>query len=215
MLGGHLRESLRNVNYNAVIVEVVMNRFWRRAKVVARRTVYFIRTGYVQTGERVNPDFPDSNFQNHLKVYKFLEQFAKGKDVLDIGCGLGYGTAYLQAGARSIVGIDISKSAIRFAHKRYPSTQTLVMDAQSLELQPESIDLAISTENFEHLSDQEKSLREVTRILRASTASVSSPLRIAMSPWRQILTIRMNSPLRSLSFCSLVTSRKLKSGPAC
>lgn len=143
-----------------------MRRFLRRAMAFARRTLYFIRTGYVQTGERVNPDFPDANFQNHLKVYKFLEQFAKGKDVLDIGCGLAYGTAHLQAVAKTIVGIDISKSAIRFARKRYPLTQTLVMDAQSLKLQPKSIDLAISTENFEHLSDQGKSLREVVRVLR-------------------------------------------------
>jgi len=159
-------ESVRSLAYNATIVEVAMNSFFRRARAVARRTAYFIRTGYVQTGERVNPDFPDTNFQNHLKVYKFLEQFAKGKDVLDIGCGLAYGTAYLQAAAQTIVGIDISKSAIRFARKRYPSTQTLVMDAQCLKLQPGSVDLAISTENFEHLSDQEKSLREVVRVLR-------------------------------------------------
>jgi O-antigen biosynthesis protein len=143
-----------------------VQRFLRRAMTAVRLTAYFIRTGYVQTGERVNPDFPDSNFQNHLKVYKFLEQFAKDKDVLDIGCGLGYGTAHLDAVAKTIVGIDISRSAIRRARKRYPSTQTLVMDAQSLRLQSKSIDLAISTENFEHLSDQEQSLKEVVKVLR-------------------------------------------------
>ena len=133
---------------------------------VLRRTVYFLRTGYVQTGERVNPDFPDANFQNHFKVYKFLEQFAKDKDVLDIGCGTGYGTAHLQTVAKTIVGIDISKRAIGFARKRYPETQTLVMDAHSLGLQPQSVDLIVSTENFEHLADQERSLQEVIRVLR-------------------------------------------------
>jgi 2-polyprenyl-3-methyl-5-hydroxy-6-metoxy-1,4-benzoquinol methylase len=147
-------------------VEVVVKRFLRRAKTAVRLTAYFIRTGYAQTGERVNPDFPDLNFQNHLKVYKFLEQFAKDKDVLDIGCGLGYGTDHIRAFARTIVGIDISRSAIRFARKRYPSAKTLLMDAQSLQLEPKSIDLAISTENFEHLSDQEQSLREVVKVLR-------------------------------------------------
>lgn len=131
-----------------------------------RRVVYFLRTGYMHTGERVNPDFPDANFQNHFKVYKFLEQFAKGKDVLDVGCGTGYGTAYLRTVAKSIIGIDLSKSAIRFARKRYPETKTLVMDAHSLQLQPQSVDLVVSTENFEHLRDQEKSLKEVIRVLR-------------------------------------------------
>src|SRR5580658_6098010 len=133
---------------------------------VLQRTGYFFRTGYVQTGERVNPDFPDANFQNHFKVYKFLEQFAHGKDVLDIGCGTGYGTAYLQAVAKSCIGIDLSKSAIRFARKRYPQTQTLAMDAHSLKLPPQSVDLVVSTENFEHLRDQEKSLQEAVRVLR-------------------------------------------------
>jgi ubiquinone/menaquinone biosynthesis C-methylase UbiE len=120
----------------------------------------------MHTGERVNPDFPDANFQNHFKVYKFLEQFAKDKDVLDVGCGTGYGAAYLRTVAKSVVGIDLSKSAIRFARKRYPETQTLVMDAHSLQLQPQSVDLVVSTENFEHLRDQEKSLQELIRVLR-------------------------------------------------
>lgn len=131
-----------------------------------QRAAYFLRTGHVQTGERVNPDFPDANFRNHFKVYKFLEQFAKDKDVLDIGCGTGYGTTYLRTVAKTIVGIDISKSTIRFARKRYPETRTLVMDAHSLGLQPQSVDLVVSSENFEHLADQERSLQEVIRVLR-------------------------------------------------
>ena len=133
---------------------------------IPRRVVYFFRTGYMHTGERVNPDFPDANFQNHFKVYKFLEQFAKDNDVLDVGCGTGYGAAYLRTAAKSVIGIDLSKSAIRFARKRYPETQTLVMDAHSLQLQPQSVDLVVSTENFEHLRDQEKSLQELIRVLR-------------------------------------------------
>jgi 2-polyprenyl-3-methyl-5-hydroxy-6-metoxy-1,4-benzoquinol methylase len=143
-----------------------VQRFLRRAMTAVRLSTYFVRTGYLHTGERVNPDFPDLNFQNHFNVYKFLEQLAKDKDVLDIGCGLGYGTAHLHAIAKTIVGIDISRSAIRFASRRYPSTQTLVMDAQFLRMPLKSIDLAISTENFEHLSDQEQSLREVVKVLR-------------------------------------------------
>jgi ubiquinone/menaquinone biosynthesis C-methylase UbiE len=150
----------------ALFGEVVMKHFLWLLVTLPRRIAYFLRTGYMHTGERVNPDFPEANFQNHFKVYKFLDQFARDKDVLDVGCGTGYGTAYLRTVAKSIVGIDVSKSAIRFARKRYPETRTLVMDAHSLQLQPQSVDLLVSTENFEHLKDQEKSLLEVIRVLR-------------------------------------------------
>jgi len=139
--------------------------FQRKTRTVLARTFYFVRTGYIQTGERVNPDFPDVNFENHLKVYRFLAQFAKGNDILDIGCGLGYGTDYLRPFAHSIVGIDISKRAIGFARHRYPETQFLLMDAEALRLSPESVNLVISSENFEHLANQEKSLREIARVL--------------------------------------------------
>ena len=143
-----------------------MNRLLRRSIKLAQRSAYFLRTGYVQTGERVNPDFPDENFQNHFKVYRFLEQFVAGKDVLDIGSGTGYGTAHLGGFAKSVVGIDISPRAIRFARKRYPATRFELMDAQALTFEPASFDVAISTENFEHLGDQEKHLREIVKVLR-------------------------------------------------
>src|SRR5260370_13256284 len=89
----------------------------------ALRISYFLRTGYYSRGERVNPDFPDANFQNHFKVYRFLPQYAVEKDVIDIGCGTGYGTAHLAKVARSIVGIDISESPLPWARNRYPSVQ--------------------------------------------------------------------------------------------
>jgi ubiquinone/menaquinone biosynthesis C-methylase UbiE len=126
----------------------------------------FLRTGYYSTGERVNPDVPDSNFQNHFKVYRFMQQFAIQKDVIDVGCGTGYGTAYLADVAKSIIGIDISESAIKWARTRYPSVQYVRMDAQHVQFPDRSFDLIVSTENFEHLADQEGHVKELARILR-------------------------------------------------
>src|SRR5450631_1439685 len=90
-----------------------------------RRGVYFLQTGYLHTGERVNPDFDNTNFQNHFKVYQFLLQFVAGKDVLDVGCGTGYGSDYLASAARSVIGIDLSSRAVAFARKRYTRAQFL------------------------------------------------------------------------------------------
>jgi ubiquinone/menaquinone biosynthesis C-methylase UbiE len=127
---------------------------------------YFARTGYLPTGERVLPDFPDENFQNHLKVYKFAAQFVTDKDVLDSGCGTGYGTAYLVEVSRSIVGVDISKEALRWARKHYPQIDYRQMDVHHLEFPDNSFDFVISTENFEHLSDQKRHASELSRVVR-------------------------------------------------
>ncbi|SRR6266571_2114769 len=130
------------------------------------RIACFLRTGYYSTGERVNPDVPDENFQNHFKVYRFMRQFAVCKDVIDVGCGMGYGTAHLAEVAKSIVGIDISEAALKWARKRYPGVRYVRMDAQRLQFPDRSFDLIVSTENFEHLADQEGHVKELARILR-------------------------------------------------
>ncbi|MCA3287519.1 MAG: hypothetical protein ING09_13295 [Roseomonas sp.] len=62
------------------------------------RALYACRHGYQHTGERVNPDFADENFRNHLRFYQFASQFVRGKEVLDCGCGTGYGSAMNRSG---------------------------------------------------------------------------------------------------------------------
>lgn len=135
-------------------------------KVIARTTLA-LRTGYWHTGERCCPAFPDDNFVNHFKVYRFASQFAEGKKVLDVGCGTGYGTAFLAETAKSAVGIDFSRQAVRYATAEYgsPKLQFLRMNAELLEFPDRSFDFIISTENFEHLRDQRANLREMSRVL--------------------------------------------------
>lgn len=130
---------------------------------------YFLRTGYWHTGERCCSDFPDENFVNHLKVYRFAAQFCRDKQVLDVGCGTGYGSSFLSASAASVIGIDLSRQAIRYArtHYRNSNLQFLRMNAESLKFAEQEFDLAISTENFEHLRDQRANLREMARVLKS------------------------------------------------
>jgi 2-polyprenyl-3-methyl-5-hydroxy-6-metoxy-1,4-benzoquinol methylase len=141
-----------------------------------KRLLYFVKTGYLTTAERVNPDFPDENFQNHLKVYKFVSQFAAGNDVFDCGCGTGYGTAHLAGIAKSIVGVDISQSALRWAKKHYPHIDYRQMDVHHLQFPDNSFDFVISTENFEHLTDQKGHAAELARVIRPNgLVLVASP----------------------------------------
>jgi len=132
----------------------------------AKRLAYFARTGYLNTRERVHPAFPNENFLYHLEVYRFAQQFAAGKEVLDVGCGTGYGTALLREVARAATGIDISAQALRWARKRYPGVTFLSMNAEALEFADGSFDFVFSSENFEHLRDHARHLQEVRRVLR-------------------------------------------------
>jgi len=146
---------------------VAMNRHLRRLGRVVRSVAYVVRSGYLHTSERCCPAFPDEIFENHFRVYRFVSQFCRNQRVLDVGCGTGYGSAYLANVARSVIGIDLSRQAIRYARRHYSTAnlQFLQMNAESLTFPDGSFDFIISSENFEHLSDQEANLREMSRVL--------------------------------------------------
>lgn len=138
------------------------------ARRALRKVAYTLRTGYWHSGERACPDFPEANFVNHIKAYRFASQFCSNKRILDVGCGTGYGTSLLAHSAASAVGIDISRQAIRYARKRYLGTNVkfLQMNAESLAFPDCSFDFIVSSENFEHLHDQRANLREMSRVLK-------------------------------------------------
>jgi len=139
-----------------------------RLRIKGQKILYYFLTGYWNTGERLHPFFVTNNYINHLRVYQYVGQFTKGKQVLDVGCGVGYGTALLSRNASRCVGIDLSQIAVNEAFRLYPSAEFLKMDAENMAFPPESFDVIISTENFEHLLNQAKHVQELARVVRKS-----------------------------------------------
>jgi len=138
----------------------------RRARVKGQKVLYYLLTGYWNTGERLHPFLVTNNYVNHLRVYQYISQFASGKQVLDVGCGVGYGTALLARTAARAVGIDISQKAVNEAFRLYPAGEFLRMDAENMTFPDQSFDVIVSTENFEHLPNQAKHVRELARVVR-------------------------------------------------
>ena len=67
------------------------------------------------TGERLLPDQQrdDDLYYEHLARYMFAAALARGRRVLDAGCGAGYGAALLaSSGAHSVTAIDIAPEAV-------------------------------------------------------------------------------------------------------
>lgn len=63
--------------------------------------------------------------------------------LLDIGCGEGYYTHAFAETARETFGLDVSKTAIRIAAKRYPAVQFCVASSQRLPFDNNSLDAVV------------------------------------------------------------------------
>jgi ubiquinone/menaquinone biosynthesis C-methylase UbiE len=150
-----------------------LHRDWREnISLASVRFRHFLHTGYLHTSERVCPEFPDEVYENHVRAYKFVQQFTEGKEVLEVGCGTGYGAAILAERAKHVYAIDHSRQALRYARKHYvrPNLFFSRMSAQQLDFPGASFDFVMSSEVFEHLFDQAGHLAEVARVLRPGGA---------------------------------------------
>lgn len=109
-----------------------------------------------------------------IRYHKACEFIRPGDHVLDVACGLGYGSHILYAGskAKSVLGVDLSEFGIEYAHSNYGKPGILEFkcgDAQALEFIPgNSIDFIAGFETIEHVPDPIAYLRELRRVLKPS-----------------------------------------------
>ena len=131
------------------------------------------------TGERIIPGQVDVDLLNeHVARYTFAARLARGKRVLDAGCGAGYGSAELAQAADSVVGVDRAAEAIEFARAGY-ALPNLRFEQASCEALPHpggSFDLVVAFEVIEHLDHWREFLLEARRVLApAGQLVVSTP----------------------------------------
>jgi SAM-dependent methyltransferase len=126
----------------------------------------------------------------HLARYKFASGFVGGKDVLDIACGVGYGSALLaESGAHSVEGVDIRDENVHYAKTSYCAKNLFFSQGDiTSHGQPESYDLIVCFETIEHIDCYNSALLNCHRLLRpGGTLLISSPNRPLSSPGRWIL----------------------------
>jgi SAM-dependent methyltransferase len=120
------------------------------------------------TGERVIPGEVDIDLLNeHMARYTFAARLARGKRVLDAGCGAGYGSVELGRAAERVVGVDRAADAIEFARANY-AAHNVTFEEASCEALPHadaSFELVVAFEVIEHLQDWRGFLREAHRVL--------------------------------------------------
>ena len=116
----------------------------------------------------------------HESRYRWAEGLARGRDVLDVACGVGYGTSVLaRAGAKQALGVDVSPEAVGEARERAGDLAEFVVgDLHNLPCEDRSFDLVTCFETIEHVADPGRALDELRRVLRpGGLLLLSSPNR--------------------------------------
>lgn len=110
--------------------------------------------------------------------YRWADRFCKGKRVLDVPCGMGWGTSLLRSAERA-VGVDISPDAVAEARARYGSKAHFeVGSMDALAFPDAAFDVVCCLEGIEHVSPEvgRAFLGEVHRVLvSGGTLLLSSP----------------------------------------
>ena len=139
------------------------------------------------TGERTIPDLDIENywFRRHEVVYQRLAPRCAGREVLEAGCGEGYGADLIAGVARRVVAVDYDEAAVVHARSRYPGVEVMRANLAALPLPDASVDIVVNFQVIEHLWDQGQFVAECARVLRPSgLLMVSTPNRITFSPGR-------------------------------
>lgn len=121
------------------------------------------------TGERLVPDAQNASVMvEHLHRYAFASLYCKGKMVLDIASGEGYGSHIISKVAKQVTGVDIDESVIAYAQKEYVANNLSFKTgrADKIPMPDASVDVVVSFETIEHHDKHEEMMKEVKRVLR-------------------------------------------------
>jgi SAM-dependent methyltransferase len=139
------------------------------------------------TGERTVPGLEEENywFRRHEVVYRLLAGQCAGRDVLEAGCGEGYGADVIARVARRVIAVDYDTATVAHVQARYPAVEVMHANLIELPLADGTVDAVVNFQVIEHLWDQPGFIRECVRVLRPSgLLMLSTPNRITFSPGR-------------------------------
>lgn len=121
------------------------------------------------TGERCVPWTDDVQVAyEHYHRYLWAASLCRGGRVLDVGSGEGFGSAILAGEAASVRGIDVDERTVEHSQLNYAAPNLQFSLGSALELdafEEDAFDLVVSFEVLEHLTEQERMLEQIDRVL--------------------------------------------------
>lgn len=125
--------------------------------------------------ERIVPsemDLSDPDQKNlieaSIRQYRFASLFVKGKRIIDIGCGAGFGTVLLRSegGASSVLGLDIDEELIRLAGDNYAGDGVEFVCGRYEDLNANAqFDAVVSINTIKHLPDPKDFVNKAAELL--------------------------------------------------
>lgn len=111
----------------------------------------------------------DSWFQEDLTALKYkisleiLNQY-NFESILDVGCGKGAFTHLLKQKNNSVLGVDISETAIKKAKAKFPKVNFQVLKANEILSLNEKFDLAVVMEILSYLETWKEFIGEISKM---------------------------------------------------
>lgn len=135
-----------------------------------RRIVNGVRkvaAGLRPFNESVWPGVRNDLFVAHESIYHFAATLAQDRQVLDAGCGTGYGSAVLGRAARSVLGVDIDARSVAYAKRHFcrGNVSFEIADLQQLAFD-DYFDLVVASNSLEHLDEARAFVAGARRALR-------------------------------------------------
>ncbi|MDW7776895.1 MAG: class I SAM-dependent methyltransferase [Methanosarcinales archaeon] len=108
-------------------------------------------------------------YEEHVARYRFFSEYATNKDVLDAGCGFGYGSVILSNHkAKKVVGIDNSYQTLKYVVEKYNfnNISHVVSDVTCTPFASRTFGAIYAFEVIEHIKNDNSFLLEMIRILK-------------------------------------------------
>lgn len=158
-------EPLPPVPGRATLAQWILLRILRRFP--AKRTIF------LDYSDNAAFEYESECKQPFWRFFSEGPEFFAGRDVLDLGCGWGGRPArWLELGARSVCGIEVSDTQVSLAHafarKRGVESQStfLVGVGEDVPCTNESFDLVVMNDVLEHVVSPRRVIEECHRVLR-------------------------------------------------
>src|SRR3989338_1092562 len=129
---------------------------------------------------RADEHYDRQLLMSHLCASRLAATVGRGRRVLEVGCGSGYGAYYLAHAAARVTAVDLDAEAISRAQRLFqrPNLEYRAMDGRMLELPEASFDVVGTFQVIEHIPEPQLPdfVRGLERVLAQDGVLVVSTL---------------------------------------